>query len=445
LLRQQFILQNTNSAKRISFDRVEIRYKEELVYLEKQCAGFGAVEVKDMFTKYLTVFVLLYVLFFCVTPASGQEQSFNLISFLGENATKVSDLLIEKFKAKKKPCLESKKNHVGIKRLLTDENCRVFQFDNNLLLSVAFDNKSLVIQKITISLKAKVFSPRDFGLPVELERMNQYEKKELEKNIVMKKNCAFDNTYCYVEVQEDNLKDDTKKGGFDTILKSEAELNTILSDAGRFFRQGLLNLIDNRRPQAQKDFDKSVETFMLPNATHPKLDACFNALVENIYRLEFPKNGHSLEIENLATLCNWEVSKNTVEAITKLKTPQQNANSGLVVTVIDSTKQGFTEQNFEPLESDDLSRFLAVMVGPRPKQLPNGSYPIVIKWFDDNLNDPYSMKIVNWGTLFMGETNSDEYWIIRVTIRAKNLYGAYVLREYRFSIRQNRIIKYTVS
>ncbi len=47
------------------------------------------------------------------------------------------------------------------------------------------------------------------------------------------------------------------------VEQSEARYNQIAGDAGRYFKQGLLNMQDNRRPQAGEDFDKAIEVFLL--------------------------------------------------------------------------------------------------------------------------------------------------------------------------------------
>ena len=46
-------------------------------------------------------------------------------------------------------------------------------------------------------------------------------------------------------------------------LQAEAQVLKITDDAGRYFKQGLFHLQDNRRSEAREDFDKSVEVFLI--------------------------------------------------------------------------------------------------------------------------------------------------------------------------------------
>lgn len=87
-------------------------------------------------------------------------------------------------------------------------------------------------------------------------------------------------------------------------------------------------------------------------------------------------------------------------------------------------------------QSADLLR------GPKPAQLPNGTVPLVLKWFQASLHDPYSARYVHWSKLEKYYWASAPCWAVSVRIRAKNAFGAYVLSDNTFYIRQNRIIHY---
>jgi LysM repeat protein len=154
----------------------------------------------------------------------------------------------------------------------------------------------------------------------------------------------------------------------DEVAKAEAKVNIITSDSGRYFKQGLLNLVDNRRPQARADFDKSVEVFLLSNVDvrkNAKLSNCYNQLIETVYLMEIPSAKNPANVRGLASTCGWDISKETVEAVAKLTAPitaQPSTNSDLVTAVIDSTKQasilqtGFSEQTFEATEGEKLAQ-----------------------------------------------------------------------------------------
>src|SRR5215203_948732 len=45
--------------------------------------------------------------------------------------------------------------------------------------------------------------------------------------------------------------------------QAEARILQVTNDSGRYFKQGILYLQDNRRSQAREDFDKSVEVFLM--------------------------------------------------------------------------------------------------------------------------------------------------------------------------------------
>ncbi len=65
---------------------------------------------------------------------------------------------------------------------------------------------------------------------------------------------------------------------------------------------------DNRRPQAGEDFDKSVEVFLMSGVNvsrSPKLQNCYNQLIETVYRIEFPSNAQQPQIRSLSATCNW--------------------------------------------------------------------------------------------------------------------------------------------
>jgi hypothetical protein len=80
--------------------------------------------------------------------------------------------------------------------------------------------------------------------------------------------------------------------------------------------------------------------------------------------------------------------------------------------------------------------------GPKPTQLPNGTVPLVLKWSQESLHDPYSARYVHWSKVEKYYWASAPCWIVSVRIRAKNAFGAYVLSDNTFYIRQNRIVHY---
>ena len=155
--------------------------------------------------------------------------------------------------------------------------------------------------------------------------------------------------------------------------QAEQRIQQITSDSGRYFKQGLLNLQDNRRPQAREDFDKSVEVFLisginLTSNNNAKARDCYNQLIETVYRMEFPSDKQTPQIRPLAATCGWNVDNDLADKVAKLvltapiaPTPTTNNNS-MIASVVPNTMQtadsniGFSEQKFEPSPLDDLAK-----------------------------------------------------------------------------------------
>lgn len=154
--------------------------------------------------------------------------------------------------------------------------------------------------------------------------------------------------------------------------QAEARIQQITSDSGRYFKQGLLNLQDNRRPQARDDFDKSVEAFLisginLASNNNAKARDCYNQLIETVYRMEFPNQAQIPQIRSLSATCGWTIDNDLADKVAKLvlTVPTQQTptnNNSLIASVVQNTNQstdslvGFTDQKFEPSPLDELSK-----------------------------------------------------------------------------------------
>lgn len=152
---------------------------------------------------------------------------------------------------------------------------------------------------------------------------------------------------------------------------AEARVNQLTGDAGRYFKQGLLNMQDNRRPQAGEDFNKAVEIFLMSGVNvsrNPKLQNCYNQLIETVYRIEFPSNAQQPQIRSLSATCNWSWNENdykTADAVAKLvltapTDPNAANGNGLIASTsagaTNTTPQGFNEQKFEVSPLDELAK-----------------------------------------------------------------------------------------
>jgi LysM repeat protein len=152
--------------------------------------------------------------------------------------------------------------------------------------------------------------------------------------------------------------------------QAEARILQITADSGRYFKQGLLNLQDNRRPQAREDFDKSVEVFLmsginLTSNNNAKARDCYNQLIETVYRMEFPNQAQIPQIRSLSATCGWNVDNDLADKVAKLvqsvpAQPTATNNNSLIAAVVPNQSSdalgGFTEQKFEPSPLDELSK-----------------------------------------------------------------------------------------
>ena len=149
--------------------------------------------------------------------------------------------------------------------------------------------------------------------------------------------------------------------------QAEARVRQITDDAGRYFKQGLFHLQDNRRSEAREDFDKSVEVFLMSGVDvqrNQTLRECYSQLIETVYRMEFPSN-QAPNVRSLSATCTWTIDNKLADNIAKLVQPVQtkstneNAKLSSVVGGIPQTDElsmGFTEQKFEVSPLDELAK-----------------------------------------------------------------------------------------
>jgi LysM repeat protein len=153
--------------------------------------------------------------------------------------------------------------------------------------------------------------------------------------------------------------------------QAEARFGQITGDAGKFFKQGLFNLQDNRRSQAGSDFDKSVEVFLMSGVNvnrNPKLQSCYSQLIETVYQIEFPSDKQlSQKIRSLSASCGWNWNENdyqTADKVAKivLTAPVETKNNTALISSVggsiptDSMQVGFNEQKFEASPLDELAK-----------------------------------------------------------------------------------------
>ena len=156
------------------------------------------------------------------------------------------------------------------------------------------------------------------------------------------------------------------------IEQAQARVNKITSDAGIAFKQALLNLKDNRRPQAGNDFNKSVEVFLLSSINltskdNTKARDCYSQLIETIYRIEFPSDAQLPQIRSLSATCSWNIENALADDVAKIvrpsNQPKPTAENALVASSVANgsapsidAQIGFNDQKFEVSPLDELAK-----------------------------------------------------------------------------------------
>lgn len=152
------------------------------------------------------------------------------------------------------------------------------------------------------------------------------------------------------------------------VFKAQDAVNGVLAESGRAFNEGLLAYEDNKLSEAGARFNKSVEVFLYSTLNiqrEPKLQGCYNQLIETIYRIEFPSDTHFPQVKNLAQTCGWNIDAALADKISTI------ARASLTKTVVpggnvlatntaaaNQTKGGFNTQGFEPSPLDELSQLV---------------------------------------------------------------------------------------
>jgi tetratricopeptide (TPR) repeat protein len=108
------------------------------------------------------------------------------------------------------------------------------------------------------------------------------------------------------------------------VEKAKATINEIISHSERYFKQGELNLKDNRLEQAMSDFDKAIEVFLFSSTSvtgNQRLKESYLQLIDKIYLLEMSAKNKSArnKISDMADLSNClrtdETNKTVIELL----------------------------------------------------------------------------------------------------------------------------------
>lgn len=129
------------------------------------------------------------------------------------------------------------------------------------------------------------------------------------------------------------------------IEREDPRVQQIIARAENHFKQGKLNLEDNKREQARDEFDKAVDTVLesgLDVRAHARLRDYYLQLVERVYREEVPLQ----QFQPQTTAGNVQIAKASMQqdgATAAAQTPPQ---------------VGFREQKFEPSPLDEYSKLI---------------------------------------------------------------------------------------
>src|SRR5213075_1584903 len=138
----------------------------------------------------------------------------------------------------------------------------------------------------------------------------------------------------------------------DEVQKAQPRVDQVIERAEAYFKQGKLNLEDNKRDAARSDFDKAVDEILMSGMdvrANQKLQKYYLELVKRIYREEVPVLQMQQQQQQQATPViahNAATAKtDKVEQVAKVQEPKQ-------------VQIGFREQKFEPSPLDVLSKVI---------------------------------------------------------------------------------------
>ncbi len=160
------------------------------------------------------------------------------------------------------------------------------------------------------------------------------------------------------------------------VIQAQAQVQRILDESSKQFRDGMMALTQNRRSESGQKFDKSVEVFLssaLNIQSDPTLQTCYTQLIETIYRIEFPTDLNAPHIRGLSASCRWNwsdvdfVLADQIVAMSKPAAPNRTvavAQKGTTSTNLATAAPvepsevlvGFDSQKFEASPLDELSK-----------------------------------------------------------------------------------------
>ena len=133
------------------------------------------------------------------------------------------------------------------------------------------------------------------------------------------------------------------------VQKAEPRVDQVIDRAETYFKQGKLNLEDNKRDAARSDFDRAVDEILMSGLdvrASQKLQKYYLELVERIYREEVPVLQTAPQ-QNVMPVVAQDAANPKVEIteVAKAERPKQ-------------VQIGFRQQGFDPSPLDPLSKLI---------------------------------------------------------------------------------------
>jgi membrane-bound lytic murein transglycosylase D len=170
-------------------------------------------------------------------------------------------------------------------------------------------------------------------------------------------------------------------GATDQVIAAQVQINKVIEESGKNFRDGMIALKENRRSESGDKFDRSVEVFLysaLNIQRDQRLQTCYSQLIETVYRLEYPSDQQLPQIRGLSASCGWKWNDEDfklADAVSQLVKPVKAntavAANGKPSAVVDQPSEitvGFNSQEFEPSPLDELSK---LELTPEEQQIDN--------------------------------------------------------------------------
>jgi membrane-bound lytic murein transglycosylase D len=135
------------------------------------------------------------------------------------------------------------------------------------------------------------------------------------------------------------------------VQRAEPRVDQVIDKAEAYFKQGKLNLEDNKREAARSDFDKAVDEILMSGMdvrANQKLQKYYLELVERIYREEVPVLQMQPTQQQAAPVIAQDAANaktDKVEQVARVQEPKQ-------------IQIGFRQQTFEPSPLDKLSQLI---------------------------------------------------------------------------------------